>query len=80
MALAGNNPGAGRDILIGDIFSQPGPLWVVMKAKEINDIAKDDLRNVGDIVYIAKTEKEAKYAKAKRARGCYKVQLMWLNP
>lgn len=69
----------GMVICINHLFSKEGPVWCVVKTKEIKSLAADDLRTVGDIVFIAKTEAGAKRQKRKRARGAYVVQLMWLS-
>jgi len=65
----------GMYVPIGHVFSRPGFKWCVVKIKESKNMQDDDLRTVGDIVYITKTEAAANRVKRQRAKGCYKAQM-----
>ena len=62
-------------IPIGHFLDCPGFLWCVVKIKHCHD-----LRSIGDIVHITKSEKVAKYVKSKRPRGAYAVQQFQFAP
>ena len=64
---------------LGSLLSKLGPLWCVVKVKDTKVLEDDDMRPVGSILCIAKTEAAAKRAKKKWPRGLYAVKLYWLE-
>ncbi len=66
-----------RDSMVvypGWLFSEPGPVWCVVKVEPHRMAASDDMRNVGDIVFIAKIESVARHVLKTKDRLCYDVQ------